>query len=220
MRKLLFLFTLVFISTSCQSQNGTIENTVDMDIVDLVKNRQLDKVKLALEQGANVNSTDSSNNPLILIATLNKDNAMANLLVDYKADVNLQGNNLDSAFLYAGASGQTQLVELYLNNGAKFDVFNRYNGSALIPASEKGHIETVKLLANWPGYPVNHVNRLGWTALMEAVVLGDGSKTYQDVIQILLDASADKNIPDSKGVSALTHAKRMGYTKIAQMLED
>lgn len=35
---------------------------------------------------------------------------------------------------------------------------------------------------------VNHVNSLGWTALLEAVILGGGSTRYQDVVRILLDA--------------------------------
>ncbi|MCH5685445.1 ankyrin repeat domain-containing protein [Niabella sp. W65] len=143
---------------------------------------------------------------------------MATLLTENGADVNLQDNIRDSPFLYAGASGQTELVKLFLTHGARFDVFNRYNGSALIPACERGHVETVRLLANTKNYPINHVNRLGWTGLMEAVVLGDGSEKYQQIVQILKDAGADITIPDSDGITPLQHAKSRGFTAIVKIL--
>jgi len=125
---------------------------------------------------------------------------------------------LDSPFLFAGANGQTELVKLFLKNGARFDVFNRYNGTALIPACERGHVETVKVLANTEGFPINHVNRLGWTALMEAVILGDGSLKYQQIVQILKDKEA-KDIADNDGITALEHAKSLGYKEIVKILE-
>jgi hypothetical protein len=65
---------------------------------------------------------------------------------------------------------------------------------------------------------VNHVNRLGWTALLEAVILGDGSKTYQDIVRLLLDGKADPNIADREGVTPLAHAVRRGYREIVAML--
>ena len=166
-----------------------------------------------------MNKTDSQKRSLLLLATHNNDLKMAELLVAHGADVNQQDVLKDSPFLYAGASGYTPLVKLYLEHGARFDVFNRYNGSALIPACERGHLDVVKLLANTKGFPIDHVNRLGWTALMEAVVLGDGSKTYVEVVQTLVDAGCDVSIPDNDGVTALEHARNRGYTEIAEVLQ-
>lgn len=144
---------------------------------------------------------------------------MATLLVKRGADVNLQAHNKDSAFLYAGASGQTALLQLFIAHGARFDLFNRYNGTALIPACERGHIETVRLLANTKGFPIDHVNRLGWTALMEAVILGDGNSKYQQIVQILKDAGANMHIPDHDGVTPLQHARKRGFTEIVNIIQ-
>jgi len=58
---------------------------------------------------------------------------------NYIINANHDGN------LYAGASRQTELIKLFLENGARFDIFNRYNGSARIPACERGHVEAVRL---------------------------------------------------------------------------
>ncbi|WP_245905223.1 ankyrin repeat domain-containing protein [Pontibacter mucosus] len=193
--------------------------TAQDTVVKAVVNRKLDKVATALANGANVNATDQQKRSLLLLATHNNDLKMAQLLVAHGADVNQQDAIKDSPFLYAGAAGYTSLVKLYLEHGARFDVFNRYHGTALIPACERGHLEVVKLLANTEGFPIDHVNRLGWTALMEAVVLGDGSKTYVEVVQTLVDAGCDITIPDKDGVTALQHARERGYTGIAKVLE-
>jgi ankyrin repeat protein len=67
---------------------------------------------------------------------------------------------------------------------------------------------------------VNHVNDLGWTALLEAVILGDGSKRYQQIVTILLDAGADTQIADRRGVTALQHAARRGHDGVAGIIRN
>ena len=188
-------------------------------IINLVRKNDITRVKSALESGANVNTQDKKGRSLLLLATINQHTEMVKLLVSYKADVNLQDDQLDSPFLYAGASGQTELVRLFLKNGARFDLFNRYNGTALIPACERGHLETVKVLVKTKGFPINHVNRLGWTALMEAVILGNGTKKYQEIVQILKDNDADLSIPDHAGKTPLQHAESLGFEEIVRILK-
>lgn len=195
------------------------EKMQEKDITYLVRKNDIAAVQSALNTGADINTKDKKGRSLLLIATIEKLPEMAELLVSYKADVNLQDDQLDSPFLYAGASGQTELVTLYLKNGARFDLFNRYNGTALIPACERGHVETVKVLVKTKSFPINHVNRLGWTALMEAVILGNGSKKYQEIIQILKDNGADLRIPDHSGKTPLQHAESMGFKEIVQILK-
>lgn len=222
MKIILISLFLTMNMNNCQISNQhTTANEFKMEngITQLVESNNITKVEGLLKAGADVNTTDDKKRSLLLIATNYKLTDMAKMLVKYGADVNKQADNKDSAFLYAGASGQTELVKLYLENGARFDVFNRYNGTALIPACERGHVETVRVLAQTKNYPIDHVNRLGWTALMEAVVLGDGSKKYQEIIQILKDAGARLDIPDNDGVTPLQHAKRKGFTEIITLLQ-
>ncbi|GEM51065.1 hypothetical protein EB1_08550 [Empedobacter brevis NBRC 14943 = ATCC 43319] len=222
MKTVLTLMAMIATVTSCYStptENSNTEIMNEKDILNAVKNNDIQAVRKALENGADVNTTDNSRRSLLLIATNKTNIEMAKLLVKYGADVNQQADNLDSPFLYAGTSGQTELVQLFLNHGARFDVFNRYNGSALIPACERGHIETVKLLANTKNYPIDHVNRLGWTGLMEAIILGDGSKKYQQIVQILKDAGAKMDIPDRDGITPLQHAQQRGYKEIVTIIK-
>ena len=188
-------------------------------IIEAVSNNRIKTVEEALKSGADVNTKDASGQSLLLIATKSGYIPMAELLVAYGADVNQQDRQLDSPFLYAGATGQAVLIRLFLKHGARFDIFNRYNGSALIPACERGHIEVVKILTSTEGFPIDHINRLGWTALLEAVILGDGSKKYEKIVQILVDAGCNTAIADKDGVTVLQHARSRGFQNIVSILE-
>ena len=178
MKTIWLLILLLFNCAPSEKMETKTEMMTVSNIMTAVQKNDLSSVENALKNGADVNTTDPQKRSLLLLATTKKHTEMIILLVKFGADVNQQSENLDSPFLYAGATGQTEILKLFLKNGARFDVFNRYNGSALIPACERGHVETVQLLANTKNYPIDHVNRLGWTGLMEAVILGDGSKKY------------------------------------------
>ncbi|WP_333485555.1 ankyrin repeat domain-containing protein [Sphingobacterium sp. SYP-B4668] len=214
------LFFSLFFLNSCQADTDMNTSSIQQTaLVEAVKKNQLVVVSEALKKGSDVNTTDKDGKSLLLIATQSNAIEMANLLVSYKADVNQQDRIQDSPFLYAGAAGHTELVQLYLLNGARFDVFNRYNGTALIPACERGHLEVVKILVSTKGFPIDHVNRLGWTALMEAIILGNGSQKFVNVVQALVDAGCNIHIPDQDKVTPLQHAKSKGYTSIVDILE-
>ncbi len=66
---------------------------------------------------------------------------------------------------------------------------------------------------------INHVNRLGWTALLEAIILSDGGPRHQEIVKLLIMAGADINLPDKEGMSPLQHARHKGFTPIVTMLE-
>ena len=62
----------------------------------------------------------------------------------------------------------------------------RYDGTALIAAAHLGHVEAVKMLIAAKA-PLNHVNNLGWTALIEAVVLGNGGADHTATVEALVE---------------------------------
>ena len=65
---------------------------------------------------------------------------------------------------------------------------------------------------------VNHVNRLGWTALLEAILLGDGGVAHTEIVRLLLANKADPNLADAQGVTPLAHATQRGQRAIVQLL--
>jgi hypothetical protein len=44
--------------------------------------------------------------------------------------------------------------------------------------------------------PLDHVNNLQWTALIESIVLGDGGNNHTETLRALVEAGANVNIPD------------------------
>ena len=105
-----------------------------------------------------------------------------------------------------------------LTHGADLGSTNRFGGTALIPASERGHVETVRTLIE-AGVAIDHVNRLGWTALLEAIILGDGGKRHRQIVGLLIAAGANVNLADNEGVTPLRHARDRGFDEIAALLE-
>jgi ankyrin repeat protein len=94
---------------------------------------------------------------------------------------------------------------------------NRFGGTALIPASDRGHVGVVRELLE-TDIDVDHVNRLGWTALLEAVILGDGGPAHQEIVRMLVDGGADVSIADRDGVTPLEHARQRGYDEMVRTL--
>jgi ankyrin repeat protein len=92
-----------------------------------------------------------------------------------------------------------------------------YDGTALIAAAHLGHAEIVRMLIE-AGAPLDHINNLGWTALMESIVLGDGGEAHADTLAALVKAGADVNITDRAGVTPLQHARRRGYGAMTAIL--
>jgi uncharacterized protein len=125
---------------------------------------------------------------------------------------------LDSPLLLAGARGYPDILKLTLRANPDFTIYNRYGGTALIPACERGHVEVVKELVK-TDVDINHVNRLGWTGLLEAIILSDGGSRHQEIVRALIKAGADVNLPDGEGIRPLLHARNKGFTPIVKMLE-
>lgn len=143
--------------------------------------------------------------------------ALVGELIGRGGNVNAKDAIQDSAFLYSGAEGFNEVLQLTLAAGADVASTNRFGGTALIPASEHGHVETVRILLA-AGVPVNHVNNLGWTAMQEAILLNNGGPRQQEVVRLLLEAGGDPNIRDFQGRTALENAERLGFVEIANLI--
>lgn len=130
----------------------------------------------------------------------------------------IQDDMLNNPFLYAGAEGYMDILKLMIAAGADPKITNRYGGVALIPASEHGYVEVVEELLTNTKTDVNHVNNLGWTALLEAIILNDGSVKQQQTIRLLIEYGADVNLADKAGVSPLQHAREKGFKEIERIL--
>nr|MDS1297310.1 ankyrin repeat domain-containing protein [Aequorivita sp. S2608] len=194
---------------------------MEIEFIKAAKNNDIESVQNFLKKGVDIEATDNHKRTALMVATYKNNVKAAKLLIKAGANVNAQDDRLESPLLHAGAIGYLEILKECLATGtANHMLLNRYGGTALIPACERGHTEVVKELLKIDDYPIDHINNLTWTALMEAIVLGNGGKTHTHIVQLLVNAGCDVNIPDKNGISPLTHAKNSGYTEIVSILEN
>jgi len=123
------------------------------------------------------------------------------------------------AVTIAAVADDEKTLRLLLSMGASAKlVTSRYDGTALIAAAHLGHDGMVRQLIAAQA-PLDHVNNLHWTALIEAVVLGDGGARHQATLRALLDAGASTQLADREGRTPLQLARARGYTTMVTMLE-
>ena len=168
--------------------------------------------------GAPIDAANAAGQTPLLLAVQNNHLAIALRLIDAGADINAQAANRDTPWLLAGALGRTAMLRHMFPKGPDFSIRNRFGGNALIPACERAHVDTVAFLVTTP-IDVNHVNNLGWTCLLEIVILGDGGPRHVEVTKLVLGAGANPNIADRDGVSPLQHARRRSQREVAALIE-
>ena len=180
---------------------------------------QVDEINRLIASGADLNARDRvGRTPAHVAAFASHDDAVS-ALAKGGADMNALENRVYDVLTIAAVANDPELVSLAMALGNDADLITSiYDGTALIAAAHLGHHEVVALLVAG-GAPLDHVNNLGWTALIEAVVLGDGGADHIKTVQILVDAGADKSIPDRDGVTPLQHATLRGYTEMMSILE-
>ena len=123
------------------------------------------------------------------------------------ADPNKQENDRYDIITIAAVANDVPMLKIALEGGGNpRAITSRYDGTALIAAAHLGHAEVVRTLIA-AGAPLDHVNNLGWTALIESIVLGDGGKNHTDTLSALVKAGAKVNLADSSGATPLALAR-------------
>jgi hypothetical protein len=172
-----------------------------------------------IRSGANPNSRDSNRRTPLMVAVYARHTAAVEALVKAGADVNAFDSARYDALTIAAVANDIAMLKLLLASGANARaITSPYDGTALIAAAHLGHVDVVKALIAAKA-PLDHINNLGWTALIEAIVLGDGGKRHTDVVKALIAARANLNIPDKNGARPLKLARDRGHKEIARLLE-
>ncbi|MFI5801377.1 ankyrin repeat domain-containing protein [Streptomyces sp. NPDC051561] len=187
-------------------------------LLDAARRGDATEVRAALDAGASVSTCDEELRSPLLLASLYSHLEAARVLVAAGADPNAQDARHDSAWLVTGVTGSVPMMRVLLPAGPDLTLRNRFGGVSLIPASERGHVAYVRAVLSETDIDVNHVNDLGWTALLEAVILGDGGRDHRAIVELLLAAGARRDLADVDGVTPLRHAERRGFEDLAALL--
>lgn len=175
-------------------------------------------VRRLIADGADVNLRDRRRRTPAHVAAFASDEAALRLLAEAGADLNaLDGEAYDPVTIAAVADDPDFMsLAISLGNDPGLTT-SRWEGTALIAAAHLGHAEVVRRLID-AGAPLDHVNNLGWTALIEAVILGDGGANHQAVVAALVSAGADAAIADRDGMTPEMLAEARGHAEIARLI--
>jgi ankyrin repeat protein len=177
---------------------------------------EIDKL---LKSGVPVDAKDGYARTPLHVAIYRSQGPAAIALIKDGADPNaLEAQKYDIVTI-ASVADDVPMLKLALANGGKAtNITSPYVGTALIAAAHLGHDEVVRMLIAAEA-PLDHVNNLGWTALIESIVLGDGGKRHTASLDALVKAGANVNLADRNGATPLKLAKGRGYTEMVKILE-
>lgn len=176
-------------------------------------------IERLIADGADPDARDRAGRTPAHVAAFGSHDDAVRALAAGGADMNALENRVYDVVTIAAVADDPEMVSLAMELGNRADLITSvYDGTALIAAAHLGHAEVVRRLIDG-GAPLDHVNNLGWTALIEAVVLGDGGPDHTATVRALIEAGADRGIADRDGVTLLEHARARSYREIVALLE-
>jgi len=215
-----FLFAMLAV---CSAMPAAAQSPTNRDLLAAAARGDVKALNAALTAGAGVDSADEQKQTALLLTVAGGHLEAFKALLARGASVNVQAANKDTPWLLAGALGRTTMLEAMLalppERAPDLSLRNRFGGSALIPACERGHVETIALLIRRSKINVDQVNNLGWTCLLEIVILGNGGPRHVAATKLVLAAGANVNLADRDGVTPLAHAHKRGQSEIVRLLE-
>lgn len=179
-----------------------------------------DRVERLLHRHASVAVRDGTGATALVAAAYGNHRAVAERLLEAGADPNAKDTTTQSAYLIATSEvgDDPRLLRLTLEHGADAASLDSWRGTGLIRAGERGYARIVRVLLD-TDVDVDHVNRIGYTALHEAVILGDGGPSHQRTVAALVAAGVDRSVRDPRGSTALDVARARGYAPIVDLLD-
>ena len=162
---------------------------------------------------------DPALDPQLIDAAWANDVGSAAQLIAAGADVNAKDSTVQSAYLIATSEvgDDPRLLRATLKHGADVHSQGSWKGTGLIRAADRGFDKIIDVLLQ-TDVDIDHVNRIGYTALHEAVILGDGGPSHQRTVAALVAGGVDRSIEDPNGDTAIDVARARGYTGIVDLL--
>lgn len=182
-----------------------------------------DVTAIAAMSKASTNAIEQLDNngrtPLHVATFARQRTAVAALILAGANTAAMDKDRYDAVTIAAVANDEETLRVLLAHGASAKLVTSRYDGTALIAAAHLGHDGVVRQLLA-AGAPVDHVNNLHWTALIEAIVLGNGGPCHQRTASALLGAGANTQLTDRDGRTPLVLARSRGYDSMERMLRN
>lgn len=180
---------------------------------------QAEQVEQLAAANAKIDARDGNGRTPLHVATFAGQRDTIRALAKAGANLDLLDHDRYDAVTIASVADDKETLRLLLSLGASAQqITSRYDGTALIAAAHLGHDDVVSQLIA-ANAPLNHVNNLRWTAVIESIVLGNGGPRHQKTLTALIEAGADLQLADRQGHTPLALAKTHGYAEMVRLLE-
>jgi ankyrin repeat protein len=178
----------------------------------------LGQLQRLIDARVDLNGRDGNGRTPLHVATFARRRDVVRKLAAAGAELGALDNDRYDAVTIAAVADDEATLAVLLEVGASAKLItSRYDGSALIAAAHLGHDGAVRQLIK-AGAPLDHVNNLHWTALIEAIVLGQGGPRHVATLQALVEAGANTQLADRQGATPLALARSRGYEPMVQIL--
>lgn len=179
----------------------------------------LAQIEKLLKARADLNTRDPYGRTPLHVATYARKPDAVRMLMRAGANHALLERDRYDAVTIASVADDEATLRVLLAEGASAKLMtSRYDGTALIAAAHLGHDGVVKQLIA-AGAPLDHVNNLHWTALIESIVLGKGGPRHTETLRALVSAGANLQLADRNGNTPLQLARGRGYKAMVEILE-
>ena len=214
----LFLIVLAF-DAGAQNAPTRDEIAVYAGLHEAAAKGDVAEIEALIKDGEKPNIQDSTSRTPLHVAVYLRQHAAARALLKAGADPNRLEIDRYDIVTIAAVANDLEMLKIALENGASAkNVTSRYDGTALIAAAHLGHVEVVRTLIH-SGAPLDHINKLGWTALIESIVLGDGGPRHSETLRALIEAGANVNLADRNGQTPISLARARGYAAMVRLLQ-
>lgn len=177
------------------------------------------EIEQRVAAGEDKEALDERRRTPLHVAVYQKRHEAARTLLRLGADPNRQEIDRYDIITIAAVANDVPMLKIALEGGGNAKaITSRYDGTALIAAAHLGHAEVVRMLIAARA-PLDHVNNLKWTALIESIVLGDGGENHTQTLRALVEAGANVNIADGSGATPLALARSRGFRGMVTILE-
>jgi serine/threonine-protein phosphatase 6 regulatory ankyrin repeat subunit B len=137
------------------------------------------------------------------------------ILLKHGADVNSKSPEKNSPLNASTHNGNLEAVKLFVKYGANVNLQNNKGDTALMWACIDKQAEIVKFLLTIEKLELNLQANDGWSALMFAV-----DNNSVEIVELLINAKADLNLKNYRGLTALEMAKTHIKNKVVLQMNE